>query len=292
MLCTEVSRSVFARECLKKTPRTRARHIYNNMVSDFHNDLLTFCEQPDLSLLKQASPCVCAVYGGGRTFEQVRTIVHCFFANRKKGMYLSLEDASWLNDENIGEVCSWRPVCVSLTHNRDNKLAGGCMDGGGLTERGKRMVRVLAQEGIFIDCAHLSGQSMAQVLSLAPAVNSHTCFNAVYPHFRNIGDALAKEILDGGGMIGITFVGKFLTGGKADAQDVFRHADHAVQKFGIGGFCFGSDFFGTDDLPAGVRNFEEEEKMRSLFFGAGYSVADTERLFRVNLQNFLAKNCR
>ena len=61
---------------------------------------------------------------------------------------------------------------------------------------------------------------------------------------------------------------------------------------GSGGVCFGSDFFGTDDLPSDVQNFEQEEKMRALFLAAGYCVSDTEKIFRENLQNFLAKNCR
>ena len=271
---------------------SRARHIYNNMVSDFHNDLLTCCKKPNFSLLAQASPCVCAVYGGGRTFEQVRDIVHFFFAHRREGMYLSLEDASWLNEENIEEVCGWNPVCVSLTHNESNALAGGCMGEGGLTPLGKRAVSTLAQRGIFVDCAHLNAKSMEEVSDLAPVVNSHTCFCAVNAHPRNITDEQIAKILSAGGLIGVTFVGKFLSEGRASAQDIFRHTDHAVQKFGIWGVCFGSDFFGTDDLPSDVQNFEQEEKMRALFLAAGYSVSDTEKIFRENLQKFLAKNCR
>ena len=184
------------------------------MVSDFHNDLLTCCKEPDFSLLAQASPCVCAVYGGGRTFEQVRDIVHFFFAHRREGMYLSLEDASWLNEENIEEVCGWNPICVSLTHNESNALAGGCMGEGGLTPLGKRAVSTLAQRGIFVDCAHLNAKSMEEVSDLAPAVNSHTCFCAVNAHPRNITDEQIAKILSAGGLIGVTFVGKFLSEGK------------------------------------------------------------------------------
>ena len=270
----------------------RARHIIDSMIADFHNDLLTARREPDYSLLAGASPCVCAVYGGGRTFVQVRALVSRFFATRGEGLYLSLEDASWLDDDNIEEVCSWQPVCVSLTHNGQNALAGGCLGGGDLTSRGERMVRALAAAGIFIDCAHLNPQSMAQVAELAPVVDSHTCFCAVHPHPRNLEDWQIERILSSGGLVGVTFVGKFLCQGTASSRDIFCHVDYAVQKFGADAICFGSDFFGTDDLPADVKGYGQTERLRECFVRAGYTLAEIEKIFRGNLQNFLTKNCR
>lgn len=269
-----------------------ARHIINNMIADFHNDILTAMKDPDLSLTAGASACVCAVYGGGRTFGQVRALVEKFFRERSEGLYLSLEDASWLDDDNIDEVCRWRPVCVSLTHNGQNALAGGCLSEGSLSARGKRMALALAAAGIPVDCAHLNPQSMAQVSELVPVVDSHTCFYAVNAHPRNLMDWQIQSILSAGGLVGVTFVGKFLCQGTASSRDIFRHVDHAVQKYGADGICFGSDFYGTDDLPADLKNYEQAENLQGLFLRAGYTPADVEKIFRGNLQNFLAKNRR
>ena len=271
---------------------TRTRDIYYiQMIADFHNDVLTKEDGSELvGVSEKVKSCVCAIYTGARSMDTIRGIVRKFQKEKRKNLFLALEDASYLEERNIEEVCGWNPVSVSLTWNARNGLGGGCMSEGGLTERGRCVAKRLAESGIALDCAHLNARSFYDLLDEVPGlVNTHTCLNGVYRHPRNLEDAQIKEIVARGGLIGIAFVGKFLSADRAGMQDVFYHMDYAVQKFGDDHFCFGTDFNGTDDLPEGLKNYEDTESLRDLFYKAGYSQRSVEKIFVENLQNFLAK---
>lgn len=265
-------------------------HIIMNMIADFHNDFLTG-GNGDLQKLSQSTVCaVCAVFRGARTYAEIVRIVKGFLKKRPKNLYLGLEDIGYADESNLDEVCSWRPVYASLTWNGRNELAGGCMAEGGLTERGRMVVRRLAEEHILLDCAHLNRQSFREALDLgARPVDSHTCMNSVWRHLRNLDDWQIKEIADRDGLVGIAFVEKFLCGGRATAETVFRHADYAVQKFGNGRFCFGTDYYGADRFPCGLDGYGGEEILIDCFLRHGYARSDINKIFAKNLQNFLSK---
>ena len=264
---------------------------YIRMIADFHNDILTKEDSPDLcAISKEVKSCVCAIYTGSRRWETVRGLAEKFRRKRKKNLFLALEDASYLNERNAEEVCAWKPVSVSLTWNGSNKLAGGCQSDGGLTARGKAVAKLLAANGISLDCAHLNRRSFYDLLdTVGRVVDTHTCFSGVHSHPRNLDDAQIREIVARKGLIGIAFVGKFLAEGKAGIKDVFRHTDYAVQKFGDDFFCFGTDFNGTDDLPEGVKSYGDCTALYEMFLKAGYPRSSADKIFAENLQNFLTK---
>ena len=260
------------------------------MIADFHNDFLT-TRNGDLRSVSQNVYCaVCAVFRGARTFAETAQIVNDFLKEQPKNLFLGLEDIGYADEANIDEICSWNPVYASLTWNGRNELAGGCAAEGGLTDRGRAIVRRLADENILLDCAHLNRESFCEALELgALPVDSHTCMNAVWGHPRNLEDWQVKEIVARDGLVGITFVEKFLCAGRATAENIFRHTDYAVQKFGIDGFCFGTDFYGADRFPEGMEEYGGEELLRECFIKHGYSVNDVSKLFVQNLQNLLSK---
>lgn len=265
-------------------------NIIKYMIADFHNDFLTSGSGNIQEISKKTACAVCAVYRGARSYYDIVNIVHGFLKDRPKNLYLGLEDVGYADESNLDEICSWRPVYVSLTWNGRNELAGGCGASGGLTDKGRRAVRRFAAEKIPIDCAHLNAESFREVLDCgAFPVDSHTCLNAVWRHARNLDDRQVKEITARGGLIGITFVEKFLCAGRANAEDVFRHVDHGVQACGLKNFCLGTDYFGADRFAAGLENYEGEEELRICFLKRGYSRTDVDRIFAQNLQNFLSK---
>ena len=207
-------------------------------------------------------------------------------------LFLGLEDIGYIDERTEEEVCSWKPVYASLTWNGANSLAGGCMSNAGLSKRGRRAAEFLSVRGICIDCAHLNTESFRELLGckVFGLVDSHTCLNAVCSHPRNLDDWQVREIAARNGLVGIAFVGAFLrSGGPACADDVFRHIDYGVQKFGIDFFCLGSDFNGTNDLPQGLRSYMDIGRLQECFIRAGYSAGDIKKIFAENLQNFLLK---
>lgn len=258
-------------------------------VADFHNDCLT--EGGDiLFLARETASCVCALFRGSRNYSYLRAAARAFRRKHPPTLFLGLEDIGYFERARADELASWNPVYVSLTWNKTNALAGGCMDAGGLTEKGREAVRFFSGKGIAIDCAHLNKESFSDVLGIEKClpIDSHTCMSGICRHPRNLEDWQVREIVARGGLIGIAFVGKFLREGKAaNSADVFCHIDYAVQKFGVQYFCIGSDFNGTDDLPVDLHGYEDLPLLAEMMDKAGYSVADIDKIFRLNLQNFL-----
>lgn len=261
------------------------------MIADFHNDVLTEGAVPLEVFAKKTACAVCAVFRGGRSFGEVASIAETFVRSRPPHLYLGLEDIGYYSRARAERICSWRPVYASLTWNGENALAGGCMSPARLTERGREAVRRLSEHGICIDVSHLNEAAFYDVLELMPygIVASHSCFSAVKKHPRNLTDAQARAIAQYGGLIGVTFVGSFLTEGQARAEDVFRHIDHGVELCGIGHICLGTDFYGTHDLPQGLRGYADEERLCACFVKAGYSDRQTEAVISGNLSKFLCR---
>lgn len=261
------------------------------MISDFHNDLLTEGAMTADRLGEQISSGVCAVFRGGREFAEVAALAERFCAAHPSNLYLGLEDTGYFTEERAERICGWRPVYASLTWNGENALAGGCLSDARLTERGRAAVRAFGSSKIYIDVSHLNEASFCDVLDCSPfgVVASHSCFYALKKHLRNLYDWQAREIVARGGLIGVTFVGAFLTSGRARPDDVFRHLEYGAEKFGIGSVCIGTDFFGTNDLPQTLRTYAEADALRNYFVRAGYSADDIEKIFKRNLQDFLQK---
>ena len=82
-------------------------------------------------------------------------------------------------------------------------------------------------------------------------------------------------------------MGAFLAEGGAGAEDVVRHVDWYVQKYGAAGIGFGTDFYGTQDLPRGIRNYKNLFVLVEKFLKIGYNEEVIEQIFYHNLTNFL-----
>ena len=145
-------------------------------------------------LSRETVCCVCALFRGNRSFAQLRSIALRFNKEKRRNLFLGLEDIGYFTPETAEEIRAWNPVYASLTWNGANPLAGGCMDDGGLTPKGKFAVRFLAECGICIDCAHLNRKSFAEVLKCESGrlVDSHTCMNGICRHPRNLEDWQAQ----------------------------------------------------------------------------------------------------
>lgn len=123
--------------------------------------------------------------------------------------------------------------------------------GPGLTEAGKELVRACNRLGIMLDLSHLNEQGFWDVarLSDAPLVATHTCVHAICPSTRNLTDKQLDAIKASEGMVGLNFeVSNLRADGHKDANtplDVMvRHIDYLVERVGIDGVGFGSDFDG------------------------------------------------
>jgi membrane dipeptidase len=130
--------------------------------------------------------------------------------------------------------------------------------GPGLTEAGKRLVKVCNHLGILIDLSHLNEKGFRDVAALsdAPLVATHSNVHAVCPHARNLTDWQLAAIRDSGGMVGLNFATSFLRedgqmNRDTDLATMVRHIDALVERLGEDHVGLGSDFDGAI-IPGGI----------------------------------------
>jgi membrane dipeptidase len=172
---------------------------------------------------------------------------------------------------------------ASLTWNHANEFAGGIdTPTEGLTDRGRALVRQLAELGVALDLAHASAQTWRDALEedISFSVTHANC-RAVCDHPRNLADWQLEALAERGGvlgMLGLAFVVD------PDAPTLSRwldHFDHAVALMGIEHVGLGADsvneltlvtsrlalegFAGPEDFPSLVtalqeRGYDSEER--------------------------------
>lgn len=150
-----------------------------------------------------------------------------------------------------------RSLC--LTWNYRNEIADGVAEmqtGGGLTLFGRQVVKEMNSMGMIIDVSHIAEKGFWDVLELseAPVIASHSNSRAVWDHPRNLSDDQIKGIAQKKGVIGLNFVADFLGEPGSGLEQLLRHIDHICDLVGDDYLGFGSDFDGTDNLLAGIKD--------------------------------------
>jgi membrane dipeptidase len=149
-----------------------------------------------------------------------------------------------------------------LAYNKNNKLAGGCMDDDqGLTAYGRQIIDEMERVGMVLCCSHVGHRTAREAMEYSrnPVIFSHSNPSGVYPHVRNIPDDLMRMCAASGGVVNINGVGMFLgaTGdGKADnsTEALVRHIDYAVELIGPEHVGLGLDYvFDVAELDEYVR---------------------------------------
>ncbi|RLC77192.1 MAG: membrane dipeptidase [Chloroflexi bacterium] len=179
---------------------------------------------------------------------------------------------------------------LGITWSRRNKAADGVSDEGpdeGLTDFGRELVAELNRLGIIIDVSHLAPKGVADVLEASqhPVVASHSNAYALCPHYRNLTDEQIRAIADKGGVIGVTFVPRFLTTGPADAslEHVLDHIDHIIRVAGVDHVGIGSDFEGfSDPSPKGLEDVTCFPNITKGLLERGYSEDVVEKILGGN----------
>lgn len=118
---------------------------------------------------------------------------------------------------------------LTLTWNNTNEWADACCDAGkpkvkrhgGLTDRGREVVREMNRLGMIVDVSHVSDDTAraALAVSRAPVIASHSCARALMDNPRNMPDDVLRAVAAGGGVIHVTFVASFLSAETRKAYD-------------------------------------------------------------------------
>ncbi len=278
----------------------------NINLFDLHTDLPTAAglDGNNLNVAKRNSQsgifAINAVYGGGRSLNDALKIATAFSLAH---LPIAFEDACYedyllsnLTQKEEGvinlssKLCAFNPLYISLGWNYDNLFAGGCAQKGGLTKYGEIFISALNGNKLAVDVAHSNKNSFYQIVGRAKRVLcSHTAFEWIYPHRRNLDEMQVKAILNKGGIIGLIGVGHFLSGvknakGREDA--FFNQIDGYVKKFGVNGLAIGSDFYGSDAPIFADGDYTFVKKLTQVLQKKGIKSGDIERILYTNARLF------
>lgn len=225
-------------------------------IVDLHNDLLTECF--NLNIYKNAEKSgyksIYALYKGERSLAGIKEIYQKAYINGVRNF--AFEDSCYAESQELEALIEEiKPRYASLCWNYENDFGGGCKSAAGLKEKGRKFIETLNAIGVPLDLAHANKPTFYEAIEVADKpLCSHTCFSFICDSVRNIDESRIELILKKGGIVGLCFVGYFLSDNaknktQKQLENAFYEAiDRYLQKFGINGLCIGSDFFGTDLL--------------------------------------------
>jgi membrane dipeptidase len=166
---------------------------------------------------------------------------------------LSIEGAHALDGDpaNVDVVADLGIRMISPAHFFDTAFGGSAhgMEQGGLTARGREMIRRMEARGVVLDVAHSSARTIDDALEVStrPVVASHTGVRGVLDNARNLSDAHLDGIAATGGLVGIGFWPT--ASGGDDAAAIARSIAYAVERVGAEHVALGSDWDGAVAVP-------------------------------------------
>lgn len=214
--------------------------------------------------------------------------------NGRRAALLSIEGSAALAGR-IGHLYDAKQCGVSLitlTWNGRCEAGDGCgvPNSGGLTPFGFDLVRQMQKLNMVVDVSHLSEKGFWDVARAArkPFVASHSDSKAVYAHPRNLSDDQFREIVKGGGLVGINLCGHFLRDGSPKVEDILRHVDHFLHLGGEYALSVGSDLDGCV-IADGIRSVDEMDRLYDLLKGS-FGEETANHIFWENSYRFFFNN--
>jgi membrane dipeptidase len=164
------------------------------------------------------------------------------------GILLGLEGAEPV-EMNLGFLRCYHRLglrIMNLTWHQRNQVADGVAEpsNSGLSNFGREVVREMNRLGIMIDVSHLSKRGIDDVLALStqPVIASHSNAQAVCSHERNLEDRHIRGIAEAGGMIGVVFLGRFVSEHNPSLSNVLEHVQHIESIAGPKHIGMGPDY--------------------------------------------------
>ncbi|KAJ5497593.1 Peptidase M19 renal dipeptidase [Penicillium fimorum] len=208
---------------------------------------------------------------------------------------------------------------ATLTHNCHNRYADAAileLPGGGIkksdplwhgvSEEGQKLVFEMNRLGMIVDLAHVSTDTMRDVLgagksewvgSRAPAIYSHSSAYALCPHPRNVPDDILELVREKNSLVMVNFAPDFISCTASDRADgipdvdpvhatLERVADHILYIGNLIGFehvGIGSDFDGIPTVPRGLEDVSKFPSLVAELLKRGVSDKDASKVVGGNL---------
>lgn len=204
------------------------------------------------------------------------------FSDARKNVFVAIEDMGFAYRSGQYERMDFSAfLYCSLTWNHDNAFAGGAHGNGRLTSAGKKLIRRMEECGCYTDVAHLNKESFWDVLDVAnKIICSHTGFTE---NARCLDDARTKALCNRNAVIGLCTVSAF--SGAHDARQFADAIDRFVSKYGDDCLAFGTDFYGSSDIPNDLNDYAKLASVEEILLRRGYTQRSVEKIFYGNARS-------
>ncbi|AXQ28883.1 peptidase M19 [Solimonas sp. K1W22B-7] len=201
---------------------------------------------------------------------------------------LAIEGAQALDGDpaNVDALFAAGFRMMSPTHFFDDEMAGSAhgLEKGGLTDKGRDMIRRMEAKGMIVDIAHASPKTIDEILAMAkrPVVVSHGGVKGTCDNRRNLSDAQLRRIAVNGGLVGIGYWETAVCG--RDAKAVARAIRYTVDLIGLKHVALGSDYDGAVAVPFDTTGLV---LLTQALMEAGFGEAEIARIMGGNELDFL-----
>jgi membrane dipeptidase len=162
--------------------------------------------------------------------------------------------------------------------------------GGGLTEKGRDLIKRCNELRIMIDLSHITEKGFWDVakISNAPLVATHSNAHALSASSRNLTNEQLLAIGESKGMVGLNYATGFLREDGRWTKDteptvLIRHLEHMLKYVGEDCVGLGSDFDGAR-IPGFINDVSGVPNLVEAMRGAGFS---SERIEKICWKNWL-----
>lgn len=204
---------------------------------------------------------------------------------------LGLEGAHCL-EEDINNLYAFYKAGVryiSLTHFFDNEWAGSAhgINKGGLTVKGKALIRKMDSLHLIIDIAHVSPAAMNDIFATTsgPVILSHGGVKGTCDNIRNLSDEQIIEIGKRNGLIGIGLWETAVCGN--DIGATAKAIRYVADKIGVDKVAIGSDFDGATTTSYDIAGFP---MLVNALLKEGFNRNDVEKIMGGNVRDFMMRN--
>ena len=278
---------------------------------DLHSDLLTSSltlrqkQNAIKKIKKQGNRSINAIYNDNLSWNQASILAdefskngdtllafeNCCYPDFNKHLFGSDFSSESKIKELANSLLKFNPLYLSLCWNNQNAFASGCATSGGITSAGRKFIEQINGLGGILDTAHINEQGFYELIDLGERVIcSHTAFNFIFPHRRNISEHQIRLILQKGGIVGLVAVGHFLTGAKgsisAYENAFYEHIDGYLQKFGDCGLAIATDFYGSDAPVFLNGDYSFVSAIANKLLSRGISEASVKNILYKNASDF------
>jgi membrane dipeptidase len=228
--------------------------------------------------------------------------------NSPVGYVLSLEGAdSIISMKHLEKAFDYGLRAIGPAHYGPGIYAQGTDSTGGLSQKGKELLKEMDRLGIILDATHLCDESFREALDIfnGPVWASHNNCRVFVNNNRQFSDEQIIELSGRGAVIGVALDAWMLVPGwvrgsstphnmNVSLKQIVDNIDHICHLTGNSLHAgIGSDLdgaFGTEQCPKDIDTIADLQKIPALLNEKGYSDTDIENIMSENFVRFLKEN--